>query len=97
MKVDRHKGKLASKQSFMKVTPENIVVTAIKKNGEAIIVRLYETIGKPVSVKITFSRNIQKVYETNLLEDKLTQLSHWKNIIEFKIGKFEIKTLALNF
>jgi alpha-mannosidase len=96
LKTIKHRGGLESEKSFIDVSPENIVVTAIKKNSDnAIIVRLFESSGEPSSGKIVIFREIHEAFETDLLENKLANLNPVKNTLKFKMGKFEIKTLAL--
>jgi len=49
-----HKGGLPKEQSFIKIDKENIIVEALKKaeDSDDIILRLYETEGKPAEVNI---------------------------------------------
>jgi len=95
-KASRCKGILESEKSFIEVSPENIIVTAIKKNKEnAIIIRLYESIGKQSSGRIKIFKEIREAFETDLLENKISELKPVRNTLDFTIGKFEIKTFAV--
>ncbi|MEM2913908.1 MAG: glycosyl hydrolase-related protein, partial [Candidatus Bathyarchaeia archaeon] len=94
-KTIRHTGSLESEKSFVEVSPENIVVTAIKKgNGKELIIRLYEASGKASNGKIRLFKEIRDVYETDLLENKIFKMDPFGDTLEFKINEFEIKTFA---
>jgi len=97
LKAQRHTGSLESEKSFIEVSPENIVVTAIKKGSDnAVIIRLYEASGEPTSGRIKLFKKIHEAFETDLLENKITKFNTIGNTLEFQIGKFEIKTFALS-
>ncbi len=95
-KAEKHEGDLGSEGSFIEVSPENIVVTAVKKSDDnAVIIRLYETSGEPSNGRIKLFKEIREAFETDLLENRLTKLDNAKNTLEFRIGKFEIKTFVI--
>lgn len=96
-KARKQEGALGSERSFVEVSPENVVVTAVKRahSDNAVIIRLYETIGQPSSGRIILFKEIREAFETDLLENKLSKLDPVKNTLEFRIGKFEIKTFAV--
>lgn len=97
IKTTRHKGDLPKELSFLSVTPENVIVTAVKKSNENVLMRFYETAGEKTSVKITSFKSIRKAWTTNLLEEKLKELktAAGKEII-MNVGKFEITTVAIS-
>jgi len=57
--ADNHAGELAGSMSFIGVEPENVALVVVKR-GEAspdIVLRLYETAGKPTECKINLLRS----------------------------------------
>ncbi|HDI74969.1 MAG: hypothetical protein DRJ52_02360 [Thermoprotei archaeon] len=99
IKTEAHKGDLPPENSFIKVSPETVVLTVVKKSEDSddIILRFYETCGQDTEYTIKLSKEIKatEVYETDLLERPLNKLEVKDNTIEGKIGKCEIKTLLL--
>ena len=97
IKTTRHKGDLPKEQSFLSVTPENIIVTAVKMSDEDVLIRFYETAGEKTSAKITPFKPIKKAWTTSLLEERLKELktAAGKNIF-MNVERFEIATVAVS-
>ena len=87
-----HKGELPRKYSFLEVSPENVVVTALKmsENDEDIILRLYEAHGDDVDVEIKVPWKLKEVYETNILEKETHKI---RDLSSIPLLHNEIKTL----
>jgi len=90
--------KLPQSYSFCKVTPEDVILTAMKpayKEPNAIILRLVEYSGKNTDVQVSLWENIAKAYQTNLLEEEEKALEVKGNTILFAIKPYEIKTIKV--
>ena len=96
-KTTRHKGDLPKEQSFLSATPENIIVTAVKRSDENVLIRFYETAGEKTDAKITSFKPIKKAWTTNLLEEKLKELKTvaGKDTL-MNVERFEIATVAIS-
>jgi alpha-mannosidase len=70
MQVLPHSGRLPGSFSFLKATPENVVVTAMKKteDGDGLLVRFYEWSGKAADVTLTLPPGIVSASLANLME-----------------------------
>ncbi len=97
--VQPHKGDLPSVHSFIKITPENIVVTACKKSedSEDLLLRFYEAFGKATKCKITLFKPAARVTEVNLIEWNEKDLGESGREIELNVGAWEVKTLKVSF
>lgn len=47
-------------QSFLSVESDNLIVTAVKKSGENILIRFYEAEGREVEGKLRFFKPINR-------------------------------------
>ena len=99
VQADRKKGPLPRKLSFLRVSPDNIVITAIKKaeDDNSLIVRLFETYGKETKITMEFTKPVKEVYVTNLLEEKENQLTVKNKELSVSLKPFEICTLNISF
>jgi len=105
---------LPSSYSFLKIEPRNIVLSTLKisEDGEAIIIRFYETEGKKTTAKLRFDRETKSIWLTDLLENNIKQIindenrnSNHKNKnnnnnpleIEIEVEPFKIVTLKVKF
>ena len=79
--------------SFVTSTDAHVVIETIKRaeNGEGIIIRAYEDTGATRKVDISLAKEYTAVYETDLLENVIGEVS--LNNVEFK--PFEIKTFIV--
>jgi alpha-mannosidase len=98
--VQPHKGVLPASHSFVSVSPENIVVTAIKKaeDDDGLIIRFYEWAGRETQVTLTLPAGATRAVETNLMEKAEKALSIEKNgSIVVPTRPYEIKTVKVIF
>jgi len=97
--IDSHPGEFPSSSSFFKTSPPNIIIATIKKaeDRESLILRLYEAEGKSGEALLELFRKPNKVYELDLMENRLRTLSFKGKKIPLSFGKSEIKTLELVF
>ncbi len=93
--------KYRSQRSFLKVKPDNVIMTALKKaeDGDEIIVRVYEAVGEKTEAEIEFFRRVESAEVVNLLEEFdeefEKELKVDGNLIRFEINPFEIVTLKV--
>jgi alpha-mannosidase len=92
IKTPVHKGDLQKETSFLSVTPENLVMTAMKKSDGDLIARLYETTGERAKGKITL---FKKACVTNLLEEKVKESKVNGKDVPIDIKPFEITTVRI--
>jgi alpha-mannosidase len=92
-----HEGNLLDRFSFISIDKENVVIEVIKKaeKSNAIILRIYECFNRRTTVKTTLFKNIDKVYECDLLENNNNIMTSENNTFSFEIKPYEIKTFKI--
>ncbi|MGB9028908.1 MAG: glycoside hydrolase family 38 C-terminal domain-containing protein [Acidobacteriaceae bacterium] len=70
MQVEAHTGSLPTEHSFVGITPEDVVLTAMKKaeDSNALVFHFYEWAGKGGSVSLRVPPGATGAVETNLME-----------------------------
>jgi alpha-mannosidase len=98
------KGKqLPLKRSFLRIEPESVVLSALKRaeDGDGVILRFYETKGEETNAEITLFREPKAVKAVNLLEQEdevvVKELKQERERIILKMEPFEIVTLKVEF
>jgi alpha-mannosidase len=96
---EAHGGSLNRQLSMAKVDKDNVVIEVVKKaeDSEDLIIRMYECHNKRSEVTLELFRNLQKVYECNLMEENMEEVDHSDNKINFQIKPYEIKTFKFTF
>ncbi len=91
-----HPGTLPKRWGFLEITPQNVVVSALKRgpDGTAVL-RVYEAAGKPTAAKIRLSAQVVAAEEVNLMEDPGRKLAVADNTLKLDLRPFEIKTIKL--
>ncbi|MBT9131772.1 glycoside hydrolase [candidate division NPL-UPA2 bacterium Unc8] len=91
------KGDLLLELSFLKLSPDNIILSALKKaeGGNEIVLRFYETKGEQTTAEIEFFHEISRCMVTDLLEQEEHELKLEQNKLRMEIKPFEIVTLKL--
>lgn len=94
-----HSGMLENKLSFISVDAENVITEVIKEQeeGENTIIRLFESFNKRTHVKLSTYIKPKRVWEVNLEEKELKELKFNKNVLEFIINPYEIKTFKIEY
>jgi alpha-mannosidase len=94
-----HGGILPNIYSFVKVDHDNVIIEVVKKAEDCddTIIRLYECYNRRVSSKMAFSKDIESVFECDLMENNIEQLKSNGKSFDFEIKPYEIKTFKLNF
>ncbi|MBZ5667491.1 MAG: hypothetical protein LAO30_23190 [Acidobacteriia bacterium] len=102
--VQNHSGVLPPVHSFMEVSPDNVVLTALKwgEDDDAMVLRFYEWAGKEADVKIQLPPGAQSARETNLIEQSLVEqsagaLSFANGSVTVHTKPYEIKTVEVRF
>jgi alpha-mannosidase len=93
----KHQGSLKDAFSFVDVSPQDVVLTALKKaeDDSALIVRFYEWSGKQGDVKVHLSAGAEEATETDLMERPLGELSAHDNSVTVHTKPYEIKTVRI--
>jgi alpha-mannosidase len=96
---DRHQGTLPAEHSFLQVTSDNVIVTALKKaeDEDALILRFYEWAGKSGNVTFQLPQPAQSARETNLMEKPITDLPVTNSELTVATKPYEIKTIEIHF
>jgi len=93
-----HAGKLPPAYSFVRVEPENVIVSSLKKemgyDKRGLVMRLYEAYGKKTEIKIALPWPIEAV-ETDLMERPIRKLEVSGDSLRLNIEPFEIKTIKI--
>lgn len=94
-----HSGMLEDKLSFISVDAENVITEVVKEQeeGENTIIRLFESFNKRTHVKLSTYIKPKRIWEVNLEEKELKELEFNKNVLEFIINPYEIKTFKIEY
>ena len=94
--VDSHAGSLPQQWGFLDVTPQNVVVSALKPGADGTaVLRVYEATGKPTGATIRLSAQVNAAQEVNLMEDSGPEIAVADNTLQLELRPFEIKTIKL--
>jgi len=96
---DKHKGKLPSSNSLVKLEPANLVLTTIKKaeDDNAWIFQWYDAKGEESDATLTLPQIPKKVFTSNFLEQDGSAVSFEKNVVKMKTKKNSAVTIKVNF
>jgi alpha-mannosidase len=95
-----HAGSLPAQHSFASVTPENVVLTAVKKAEDAkgLIFRVYEWAGKSSTVEFHVPAGATGATVTNLMETQEGgPLTVTGDVVKAPIKPFEILTIRVDY
>ncbi len=95
--VSRTVGALPSKHSFMRVEPSNVVLSALTRDNEHILVRVYEAKGEKIECTIWTSLPFKGAVAVDCLNREIedTRIEAHGDTVKFDINPFEIKTIRL--
>jgi len=93
------RGDLPSELSFLNISPDNLILSALKKaeDSDEVILRFFETAGEVTKAEIEFFRGIKRATFANLLEEEEQELPVEGNKLRLEVKPFEIVTLKLRF
>jgi alpha-mannosidase len=93
-----HPGPLPAERGFVRVGPDNVVLSALKMetgyNNRNLIVRLYETRGRKTEASIEWPWPVQAV-ETDLIERPLKKILGEGAVLRLTLEPYEIKTVRI--
>jgi alpha-mannosidase len=95
---ERHRGVLRDTHSFLKVEPENVVVTALKKaeDNSDLIVRFFEWAGREREIRLQFSPAVESAWDTNLMEIPSASLAVHIGAVVVPTKPYEIRTVKVH-
>lgn len=94
---ESHTGTLPKSLSFVNTDRENVIIEVVKKaeDSDDIIIRLYECYNRRTTVMTEFFKEINEVWECDLMENKQQKLASSGKGFCFEIKPYEIKTFAV--
>ncbi len=92
-----YQGEMPGELSFLKLNPDNLILSALKKaeDSDEVILRFFETRGEETLAEIELFRTIKRAAVVNLLEREEGELVPNHNKLTLKVKPFEIVTLKL--
>ncbi len=92
-------GELPAEHSFIKLTPHNLILSALKKaeDSDAVILRFFETTGVNTPAEVELFKDIKRLTTVDLLEREEGELPFEGNRFSLEVKPFEIVTLKLEF
>jgi len=90
-------GALAPEFSFLKLSPNNIMLSALKKaeDSDEVILRFFETRGEATEAQVELFKEIERLTLVDLLEREERELPFSGNEFRLEMKPFEIVTLKL--
>ncbi|MBI3477410.1 MAG: alpha-mannosidase [Acidobacteria bacterium] len=97
--VQSHSGSLPPVHSFIGLSSDNVVLTAMKwaEDDGAVILRFYEWAGKEADVRVQLPPGAMSASETNLIEQSIGNLAVTNGSVTVHTKPYEIKTVAVKF
>jgi alpha-mannosidase len=95
-----HAGSLPAEHSFVSVSPENVVLTAVKKAEDAkgLIFRVYEWAGKGSTVEFHVPTGATGATVTNMMETpEGSPLAMTGDVVKAQIKPYEILTIRVDY
>jgi alpha-mannosidase len=96
--VGEHQGSLGSSHAFLRVQPDTVIVTALKKSEDdkELILRFYEWAGEEDDIELKLAESVRSAEETNLMEQPIepVPIESGSNIL-IHTKPYEIKTVKL--
>lgn len=100
VQIGRTEGELPKTHQFLKIEPESLVLSALKKceYRDSVILRFFNPTGKELSGEIKFWKPIKSAYATNLNEERIKELPVEKDgVLKLKVGYKKIVTVEVEF
>ncbi|HEY5328580.1 MAG TPA: glycoside hydrolase family 38 C-terminal domain-containing protein [Acidobacteriaceae bacterium] len=100
MQVESHPGAMPQEHSFVSVSANNVVLTAMKKaeDNDGLIFHMYEWAGKGGNVELTLPPGATGAVETNLLETPQgPALGVTGNRVTVPIAPYEIESVRVDY
>ncbi|MBA7535092.1 Mannosylglycerate hydrolase [subsurface metagenome] len=92
-------GELPSESSFIEISPNNLILSALKKaeDSDEVILRFFETKGETTEAEVKLFRALSRLTLVDLLEREECELPFEGNKFRLEVKPFEIVTLKLRF
>jgi alpha-mannosidase len=92
-------GELPSEFSFIEISPNNLILSALKKaeDSDEVILRFFETKGEATLARVEVFREIKRVALVDLLEKEDKEIPFTSRGFILQVNPFEIVTLKLRF
>ncbi|MBA7633346.1 Mannosylglycerate hydrolase [subsurface metagenome] len=92
-------GELPSESSFIEISPNNLILSALKKaeDSDEVILRFFETKGETTEAEVKLLRALSRLTLVDLLEREEGELPFEGNKFRLEVKPFEIVTLKLRF
>jgi alpha-mannosidase len=96
-KAADHAGSLPARWGLLNVSAPNVIVSSIQSGRDgAMLIRLFESTGKPAAgVKLTLAGNVISAGEVNLMEDPIAPQKPDGKTVTFDLSPFQIKTVTV--
>ncbi len=96
--TSRGAGLLDPELSFIEISPDNLIFSALKKaeDSNQVILRFFETKGEASEAKVRVFWQIKRLALVNLLEEEERELPFSEHEFTYDVGPFEIVTLKLD-
>jgi alpha-mannosidase len=94
-----HKGDLPKSKSCVTVSPQNLVVTTVKKaeKSDALVVRVFNTTPDDVRASVSIGRKFKSAVLANLNEEPLeTKPEVQEQTVKFNMPGFRVQTVMFN-
>lgn len=90
-------GSLSPLASLISTDAENVVIEVVKQaeQGDAAIIRLYETFNRRDTARLHFAYPVKALYECDMLEKEQQELAISGTEAEIAVKPYEIKTLKV--
>jgi alpha-mannosidase len=97
VKTSPHAGALPKRHSWISVSDPRVVLSAVRRSGRGIVIRVYETTGAAVKdARITLSCGVREVVETDLVERNPRPLpGQAGREISLPLNGFQIRTIEV--
>ena len=97
--TDADRGTVAAESSMFGVEGDGVILETVKpaESGDGLILRLYESKGRPASATLTLFREPARVVATDLMENPGEAVGFTGTKVPLQFAKFEIKTLRVTF
>jgi alpha-mannosidase len=92
-------GDLTPELSFIEISPNNLILSALKKaeDSDEVILRFFETKGEATLARVEVFREIKRVTLVDLLEREDKEIPFTRRGFILQVNPFEIVTLKLRF
>ena len=99
MRAQKHGGTLPGEHSLVRIEPDDVVLTAIKKSedDDSLVLRFYEWAGREADVKLQLPAGAQSASETDLMERSIASLAMHNDAVTVHTKPYEIKTLKVRY